>query len=342
MAEFVVLLVSGSNNRLEILKDSLQKVGWKVLGVNNPKDALGALQQTRFEAVFCDQDIKGASVPGLLSFTRRTHPNMPFYVFGDVDEKIRLSFKMSGDPTGFLHYPPVAAHLPLPKGTKSVEERAVGVKTPLSGDTSLVSLSTVIEMMGMAGQTAIIELDFGRKGLVYVEKGIVEHALVFNLGQTQQGLGALSQLLILENTEFRLVTYEAPKRPSINLPVASALSEASKMADEISRFQNFINAIRKACPHATAVAVGYPLNANPNLGFGDSVALFQKAKVLLEKNREASGSKPTMLLIATDQSSFAMTHFGDGNILVATAPANARDALFKAVRESLQVELVRG
>ncbi len=280
MADSVVLLMSGSTNRLETLKSALQNVGWKVAASSNPKEALGVLQKNHFEAVFCDQDIRGASIPGLLSFTRRVHPNMPFYIFGEVDP---LSFKVSGEPSGFLPYPPVEAHLPVPRGSKSIEERTAGVKTPLSGNTSLVSLSTVMEMMGMSGQTANVELDFGRKGLIHIQNNMVEHALVFQQGQSQQGLNALAQLLVMENTEFRLVKYEAPKRLSVNLPIASALSEASRMADEVGRFQNFINAVRKACPSTQAIAIGYPLNATPNASFGNATELFQKGKVMLEK-----------------------------------------------------------
>jgi hypothetical protein len=338
MADPVVLLMSGSTNRLETLKTALQNVGWKVAASSNPKEALGVLQKTPFEAVFCDQDIRGASIPGLLSFTRRVHPTMPFYIFGEVD---RQSFKMSGEPNGFLPYPPVEAHLPVPKGSKSIEERTADLKTPLSGNTSLVSLATVMEMMGMSGQTANIELDFGRKGLIHIQNNMVEHALVFQDGQSQQGLNALAQLLVIENTEFRLIKYEAPKRLSVNLPIPSALSEASRMADEVGRFQNFINAVRKACPSTQAIAVGYPLNAAPNASFGNATELFQKAKSLLEKNREILGNKPNLMLIATDQSTFALTSFGEGNILVSMAPANAKESLLKAVKEAIQSELVR-
>jgi hypothetical protein len=48
------------------------------------------------------------------------------------------------------------------------------------------------------------------------------------------------------------------------------------------------------------------------------------------------------MLIATDQSTFALTSFGEGNILVSMAPANAKENLLKAVKEAIQSELVRG
>jgi CheY-like chemotaxis protein len=333
-----VLLVGGNPNRLETLKATLKEVGWTVHALQNPKEALEALKANTYAAIFCDEEIKGASVPGLLSFARRLNADLPFYVFGAVSDKVRLSYKMSGEPTAFLPYPPLPIHLPAPKGTPSIEEKTAGAKTPLSGNTSLVALSTVLEMMGMAGQTGTVELDFGKRGLIYVDKGMIQHAVVFKEGQTQQGLPALSQLLVLENTEFRLATHEAPKRPSINLPASSALTEAARMADELKRFQTFIDKVRKACPSVTAVAIGYPLNATPLQGFADATVLFQKAKTVLEKNRDTLG-KLNQFFGLSEQGAFAFATFGEGHMLVASAPVNAKDTLYKAVKEAVALEL---
>jgi Domain of unknown function (DUF4388) len=334
-----VLLVGGSPSRLETLKKTLVEVGWKVHALQNPKEVLETLKTNIYEAVFCDQELKGASVPGLLSFTRRLNPDMPFYVFGAVDDKVRLSYKMSGEPTAFLPYPPLPIHLPAPKGTPSIEEKVAGVKTPLSGNTSLVALSTVLEMMGMAGQTGTVELAFGKQGLIYVDKGLISHAIMFKEGQTIQGLPALSRLLNLENTEFRLAPYDAPKRPSINLPASSALTEAARISDELDRFQIFIDKTRKACPSITAIAIGYPLNAAPVQGYGDATTLFQKAKTIMDKNRDTLG-KLNQFFGLSEQGAFAFVTFGEGgNIIVAAAPTNAKDALYKAVKDAVALEL---
>ncbi|MGL4610477.1 MAG: DUF4388 domain-containing protein [Trueperaceae bacterium] len=333
-----VLLVGGTPSRLETLKTSLKEVGWKVHALQNPKEALEALKTKEYEAVFCDEDMKGGSVPGFLSFTRRLKPDLAFYVFGEVSDKVRLSYKMSGEPTAFLPYPPLPIHLPTPKGTPSIEEKVAATKTPLSGNTSLVALSTVLEMMGMAGQTGTVELEFGKRGLIFVDKGLIQHAMLFNEGQTQQGLPALNQLLSLENTEFRLAPYEAPKRPSINLPTSSALTEAARIADELKRFQTFIDKVRKACPSTTAVTIGYPLNATHLQGYGDAAALFQKTKTLLEKNRDTLG-KLSQFFSVSEQGSFAFVTFGEGHILAATAPSSVKETLYKAVKEAVGSEL---
>ena len=99
-----VLLVGGNPNRLETLKATLKEVGWTVHALQNPKEALEALKANTYAAIFCDEEIKGASVPGLLSFARRLNADLPFYVFGAVSDKVRLSYKMSGEPTAFLPY----------------------------------------------------------------------------------------------------------------------------------------------------------------------------------------------------------------------------------------------
>jgi Domain of unknown function (DUF4388) len=194
-------------------------------------------------------------------------------------------------------------------------------------------------MMGMAGQTGTVELEFGKIGLIYVDKGLILHAVLFKDGQTQQGLPALSRLLNLENTEFRLAPYEAPKRPSINLPASSALTEAARISDELDRFQIFIDKTRKACPSITAIAIGYPLNATPIQGYGDTITLFQKARTIIEKNRDTLG-KLGQFFGLSEQGAFAFVTFGEGgNIIVAAAPPNAKDALYKAVKEAVALEL---
>jgi hypothetical protein len=331
--------MGGSPNRLETLRKALTDVGWKVHGIQNPKEAIESLKLNTYEAVFCDEEMRGGSVPSFLSFTRRLKPDMAFYVFGSADDKVRQSYKMSGEPTAFLPFPPLPIHLPVPKGTPSIEEKVAGNKTPLSGNTSLVALSTVLEMMGMAGQTGILELAFGKQGLIYVDKGLLLHAVMFKDGQTSQGLPALSRLLNLENTEFRLAPYEAPKRPSINLPASSALTEAARISDELDRFQIFIDKTRKACPSITAIAIGYPLNAAPVAGYADAATLFSKAKTILEKNRDTVG-KLNQFFSLSEQGAFAFVTFGEnGNIIVAAAPTNAKDTLYRAVREAVALEL---
>ena len=200
----------------------------------------------------------------------------------------------------------------------------------------MVELGHMLEMMGMSHQNAIIELEFGKKGSIFLYQGVIEHAVSYTGYNQTQGMKALGQLLQLENTQFRILAYQSSKRSSINLPVRSALSEAARLVDEEKRYQSFIDSVRKTCPTVTAVAIGYPLSMTPILGFGEATELFKKARELLDKSREALGSKADEFLIITDELAYALVSFNEGNIIIAAAPAKNRGLLYKALKEATQ------
>ncbi len=326
------LLISGLQTRLTILETALGRLGWRVVPFLNPQEALQSLKTTPYEAVFCDEQVRGASPAGLLVGLRRLVPGLPVYVFSNVDDPHR--FRLSGQPTALLHFPPVAGQIPAPLGTKS--EVALGVvETPLAGNTSLLALPDLIEMMSLSGQQGVVELAFGKQGFVVVNKNKLEHAVCFANGVAKSGLQALAQLMSLENTDFRVTDYVAPARPSINLPTSSAVTEAARLADESGRFETVLAELLRLCPGVSAAAVGYASAPAPAQGAGDAAALFTLAKSLLTSNRAALGENPKEINIDTDKDSFVLLTFGASALLVAQAPVRTKTHLYVAVQEVL-------
>lgn len=332
------LLISGMYSRLKLIQTALAEVGWQVETFQNPQDALDSLKSSEYGAVYCDEQLRGASAGGLLIWTRRLAPDMPFYLFSDSSDLSRL--RLPSEPTGVLSYPPEVKHLPRPEGTPVPEVNAQTGSTPLSGNTSLIALSDILDMMGVAGQSSLINLDFGDKGQIYVNKGVLEHAVSKSDGQVVNGLPALATLILLEDCNFQVEPYVAPKRNTVNLPASNAMTEAARLADEQMRYQNLMKVVRKACPKVTAIATGYPLSSTPSQSIGDAQPLFERAKVLLDTNREALGTKVTEFCVATEAVAFALVTFGEGNILVATAPAGVKLKLFAALRQAVKSEMV--
>lgn len=323
------LLVGGVQKRLSVLQSALNEAGWKVHTSLNPKEALERLKAYPYAAVFCDAELKGASVPGLLTWARRLKPNTPFYLFdSDFDPS---KFKMSGEPDDVLEYPPIAAHIPISKGTLPHEERFANAKTPLSGNTSSVVITDVIEMLGMTGQTSTIEFDFGKTGIIYMSAGKLEHAVCYRGLNPSQGLKALAFLVNLPKSEFRVSGYQPPKRATIRMPASTALTEAARIADEERRLAGFVARIRKICPEVKAAAIGYALSNEANQGFGQADDLFRKAKALLEHTRQALGSKINSVFVTTDGIAYVVVSFNEGNIIAACAPVRVKATLTKAV-----------
>ena len=332
------LLISGLQSRLTILQTALHELGWQVAPFLSPQEALSSLKDTPYEAAFCDEQVRGASPAGLLVGLRRLVPELPVYVFSNINDPHR--FRLSGEPTALLHFPPVSGQLPAPLGTNR-EVASGSIETPLAGNTSLLALADLVEMMGLSGQQGVIELEQGKQGFVVVNKNKLEHAVYFSSGAAKNGLHALAQLLGLENVDFRVTAYVAPARPSINLPTSSAMTEAARLADEDSRFETLLGELRRLCPAVVAVALGYTTATTPTQGLGDSGRLFALAKNLLACNRTALGDSPKEISLETATDSFVLAAFGSSTLLIAQAPVKAKTHLYLAVQEALAASLGR-
>ena len=331
------LLVGGVQKRLSILKGALQEAGWKVHTSLDPKRALAYLKAGTYAAVFCDEELKGASPAGLLVWSRRLKPDVPFYLFAenlDLDK-----FKLSGPPTSVLAYPPVAALLPAASGTPHPEERLANTKTPLSGNTATVAITDVIEMLAMTKQNATIEFDFGKTGALHLKNGMLEHATCYKGLNPTQGLKAVAFLVTMKDSEFRVTELAEFKRPTVRLPASTALTEAARIADEEKRLAGFVANIRKACPELSAAAIGYAHSTHANQGFGDADELFKTSKAILEGSRDALSSKVNSVFVNNEDTSYAVVSFNEGNLICACAPVRAKAALTKAVWDTVQLAI---
>ena len=339
------LVIATIYNRLKTLEKSLAEVGWQVNSFQNPREALESLREVHYSAVFCDELVRGASVGGFLAWTRRLSPDLPFYVIGNTQTD---RGHRHADVTNTLPFPPPLGSLPRPTNpteheTLELPSRVAGPsagakETPLSGNTSLVPLDGLLEMMGLAGQNGMLEFGpAGREGLLYLEGGKILHAEVPAEvpmggygGSGVKGLGALAHILLLAESDFRVLPYRPPVRPAINLPVSNALTEAARLTDERRRHEGFIEGIREACPAVTAVAVGYLLSANPGATCGEAEGLFGTAKELLAQRFLG---KVSALYVALEREALAIRTFGDDNMIVAKAPLSVRRVLFSALED---------
>ena len=343
------LVIATIYNRLKIIQGALTEAGWQVSSFQDPREALASLRAVHYSAVFCDELVRGASVGGFLAWTRRVSPDLPFYVIGDTQPDRGRSHM---EPTDTLPFPPPLGSLPRPKNPTEHETldlpRAAGAKAgagargeaPLSGNTSLVPLAGLLEMMGLAGQNGLLEFGpAGRAGLLYLENGKILHAETpagaagypgASAGGLK-GLAALAHILLLAESDFIVLSYRAPARPTVNLPVSNALTEAARLSDERRRYEGFMDALKEACPALTGAAVGYLLSTNASATCGEAEGLFGTAKDLL--SGRALG-KVNALYLVLEREALALRSFGDDNVIVAKAPLNARRTLFNALEDA--------
>jgi hypothetical protein len=213
---------------------------------------------------------------------------------------------------------------------------------PLAGDTALIPLADLLSMMGVAAQSATVELGAsGEVGAVGLERGTLTHAETAQ----QHGLKALAALLVAGPCPFRVLPLRPSVRATVNLPVAAALTEAARLADEQRRYRGLIEAVAAACPSLQAAAAGYLLGVSELYSITNEITneadpgaspLFGLAKRLIEAQRQALGSRPLELYLLVEECALALCLFGDDNLLVAKAPAAHAEALYRAVQQAVR------
>ena len=319
-------------SRLAVLQSALGQLGWQVEGFLNPKDALESIKEESYEAVFCDEQLRGATPMGLIAWVKRLSPELPFYLFSNDQDRTR--FRRSGEPEALFHFPPVLGQLPGPSGNDTFSTLG-DLEAPLSGNTSLMPLPDLIEMMSMGRQKGVIELELGKVGLIVINKDKVEHAASFGPAGTKNGLQALSDLIALPESDYRVLAYEPPGRSTINLTTVTALTEAARLADEQGRYELLLEAISERCPALNSSAIGQATATRPALGTGNAGRLFSAAKHLLEAGREMSGGQARELLFASDEEVTVIVVFGD-TLLAAQGPSSLKAKLYRAVHECVK------
>jgi hypothetical protein len=323
------LVIASISSRLHALTKALADVGWEVHAFQNPHEALATLTSRAFDAVFCDEHLRGASPAGFFAWTQRTQPKARFYLVGAAAS---TPAHQRSRYHGVVSFPLERASIPAPPDTAAPTTSSSAPpkgEVPLTGNTDLIPLEGLLEMMGLARQRAVLELS--PHGRVYVHDGYLMHAE----SRGARGLAALAQLLHANGCTFRVLPFEAAPRNTVNLPVSTALGEAARLLDERRRIAALVSTLEAHCPAVEAVAAGYLLAPDPEHGHGDATSIFRTGKALLEQARATLGGKVRALDLATEHKAVALRLFGDDMLLSAEAPLAARKQLASAMDEAL-------
>lgn len=311
------------------MREELAAVGWRVHTSINAQEALQQLRQERVTAVFCDEVLRGATAAGFLTWSRREQPGSHFFVFGDPE-----LWRGKAKPDGFLSWPPIRSELPVAPGTiVPTEDELLSEEVPLSGTTALMSLEQLLDMLRFSGRDATVRLHGGR-GYVYLLEGKVVHASYQVTGTTQTGIAALAVLLTLRDTDFAVDVFTRPSRTSINLPLATAINEAAKLADERRRDEELVSFLLREQPRLGAVVVGYQGAQQPDIGHGAFLQLFSQAVKLLAENRTLLGAVPKSLSVSGERISIAVLALSDTRFVAASVATRVGSGLLRLLERA--------
>lgn len=280
------VLISGSHHRSTVLADVLQDVGWLLRVHLDPSAALRDIRANPYDALFCDERLRGATASGFLSWHTRLAPQVPFYLIAEAGDE--LSSPVRGAVTQVLPYPLPRKVVPPPPDTTQWERLANPI-VPLEGDTETVALTHLIETLGANDGSAVIET---AAGSVHLARGRIEHATYVTRPDAPPllGLRALAELIGARSLRFRVLPHTLPPQRSLNQPIMTALAEASRRRDESLRNGRILAAVHDAHPHARGLAIGYPLNATPDDTWGEGDA----AHGLLHDYARATTALPSL------------------------------------------------
>lgn len=307
------VLIAGSHHRAQSLKRVLEEAGWRVRAHVDPAEALRDVRATAYDALFCDERLKGATPSGFYSWHQRTNADAPFYAIAASGSELEKAFR--GVPAQVLPFPLTAQRVPPPPTVTQAGQREEVPAIPLEGDTSTVPLAHLIELLSLNDGTAVVETPWGA---IHLANGRIEHAsCAVNPGEEAiVGKVALAELTAAEDLAFKVLPYRPPPKRSVNLPTMMALTEAARLRDESMRNRQLLAAVKEGHPEVTGLAIGYPVNDAPDDALGDGAAAHQ----LLHSYNNATRAlpaigKPTHLALEGDGVAWAVTALKNGLVL---------------------------
>jgi hypothetical protein len=328
------LLIVTMHHRRVVLQDALTRAGWQVVVYDDVSRALTHVREQPYAAIFCDEYLRGASAGGFLAWSRRLHPKAPFYVIATHGDTAAFGARQA--PDRVLPFPPADEQVPRPAHASRWDGAPAALRDlPLEGSTALVRLADLVEMLALTEADAVITLDEGRLGRLYLAGGQLEHATCADGEADLVGVRALGRLLDADEASFQVLPYRSPSRRTVHTSTAAALTEASRVIDEQRRDRRLLEAVRAACPDVLGVAAGYLLNESPAETTGDGATAFAHGVALLNATKAAAPGL-THLGVEAERHAHALVVYGADHLLAAHGPRGRSMVLLSALAKAVK------
>jgi DNA-binding response OmpR family regulator len=240
MAKRTILLVDDDVTLRELLADALELEGFTILRAGNGEEGVAAALAGKPDMVI--SDIVMPEMNGWeLCQTLRTLPStraVPFLFLSSLDqtpEKL-LALRLGADDylTKPFHLAAVLEKVRQLIGRVDQREKVLGGEEEAAGGRQLESmLIDTVEFLRASKRTGVISVNAGPfKGLIYLENGVLKHAVL----DKKRGEAALLALLRLSESQVAFKEGSYPNLPAnVTVPWGEFMASLLDRGEEPSR-----------------------------------------------------------------------------------------------------------
>jgi CheY-like chemotaxis protein len=220
---------------------------WEILSATTADRALAVLQEGPVDLVVLDIGMPMVDGIQLLGIISRRYPGLKIAVMTGRATEAHRAAALAGGAELFIEKPVTTS------ATRVVfnllhDMLAWAHRDGFSGALRQVGLLDVVQMECVSNHSSLLEIRNPElRGQIYIEAGVITHAVVGNLAGKQ----AFYRLLSLKGGEFQVKTFTPPPQRTIQERWEVLLMDAARNNDEETAF---ITKIQAAAQAAQAVA----------------------------------------------------------------------------------------
>lgn len=228
-----ILLCDDDEPIVTIFEKGLKKLGHTPIPTYSGQEALRAFRDHEVDAIVCDLAMPGMNgweVARAIHETclERGVPKPPFIMLTGWAGQLADDEILSHPDVDVILEKPLK--VPALLETVAREVRGAGSESTFSGRVDGIDLLEYVQLVMLTGKPTVVEvrLKKGLRGLLYMKKGQIRHAVCGDL----EGEEAVYRCLNYEGGSFTNLPWREPEKISIDKPGEFLLIEAARRRDE--------------------------------------------------------------------------------------------------------------
>jgi CheY-like chemotaxis protein len=220
-----VLVVDDDPGVIWTVGRTLTRAGLTVTTCQDGADALSLLESKEFDLMITDIQLRELNGLALLEWARANRPALKVIVITGYGSSAVKNLALSKGAYVYMEKP-VDLDLLIAMISESDDKKS------FSGNIDEIDILDYVQLMTLSGRQVVLEVISreGRRGLLYIDKGEVCHAVCGDL----EGEEAVYSCLRFSGGSFVNLPWKKPERTTVNKPAEFLLMEAARQRDEMA------------------------------------------------------------------------------------------------------------